>query len=179
MSRPAGRWTIMSGRSRPFSASTETCSEKSRPGVMPASFDDAPEVHLAPEPDRLRRAQRAGEVARLALNFVLAVAEQGGLLAEFRVGLVQDLEALLVALERLGERLEDFLDGLAALFEVAVLLRDERLEVRAREADELGAVGLERLAGERLERLLEFRARVVEQRELLLGSARGRLPSAR
>ena len=119
-------------------------------------LDDAAEVHFAPESDGLRRAERAGEVARLALDLVLAVAEERGLLAEFRVGLVQDQETFLVALERFGERLEDFLDGLAALLEVAVLLRDERLQVRAREADELGAVGLERLAGERLEGLLEF-----------------------
>src|SRR5207248_6174981 len=126
---------------------------------------------LAPTAPGGRAPQRGHQVARLRAETLVAVVERAHLLGERRVGVLAGpldrVEAVLHLGERLSERRDEVLDGLAPLVEVArgAGLRDG--EAFLREREELARALPESVGRERLELDLQPFVGALEERELL------------
>ena len=112
---PPGRWTTMSGRILPLSASDVTCSSKSQCSSMPAISTTRRSCSSPHLPRVWGDRRRGDQVAGLLLQVVVGDRQRPHLLGEGGVGLLaldlESLHPLLVLAELIADGLQQLLDG--------------------------------------------------------------------
>ena len=138
---------------------------------------DAAERDLAPASADVRRAQRLHQLVRLGAQRLMGDGDVAQLLADLaQIALAPLLEAarfLLVAVERLLQRPDQRLDGEAPRLEIVGRVGAQRLELLVGELQEVALRAGQRVGGERLERVGEPLARLVDEAPLVLDAPLG------